>query len=87
VLSSINAEHILNNDEFHTPVETDTGKHYEDAVCAKGANQPLAAGLRRQVKRTPVQLLDDPARAEVVLEATREVRDRNVVASTSVGQV
>lgn len=48
---------------------------------------PLAAGLRRQIKRTPVQLLDDPARAQVVLEALREHRDRTVVASTSVGQV
>lgn len=48
---------------------------------------PLAAGLKRQIKRTPVQLLDDPARAQVVLEALREHRDRTVVASTSVGQV
>lgn len=50
-------------------------------------DSPLAAGLKRQVKRTPVQLLDDPARAQVVLEALREHRDRTVVASTSVGQV
>lgn len=50
-------------------------------------DSPLAAGLKRQVKRTPVQLLDDPARAQVVLEALREYRDRRVVASTSVGQV
>lgn len=57
------------------------------ALTGFAPDSPLAAGLRRQIKRTPVQLLDDPARAEVVLEATREVRDRNVVASTSVGQV
>ena len=50
-------------------------------------DSPLAAGLKRQVKRTPVQLLDDPARSQVVLEALREYRDRSVVASTSVGQV
>jgi LPS-assembly lipoprotein len=50
-------------------------------------DSPLAAGLKRQIKRTPVQLLDDPARAQVVLEALREYRDRRVVASTSVGQV
>lgn len=50
-------------------------------------NSPLALGLKRQVKRTPVQLVDDPARAQVVLEVLREVRDRTVVASTSVGQV
>ncbi|MBL8275087.1 MAG: hypothetical protein JNL93_00155 [Pelomonas sp.] len=50
-------------------------------------DSPLAAGLKRQIKRTPVQLLDDPTRAQVVLEALREYRDRSVVASTSVGQV
>ena len=48
---------------------------------------PLAAGLRRQIRRTPVQLVEDPARAEVVLEALQEHRDRSVVASTSAGQV
>lgn len=50
-------------------------------------DSPLQAGLKRQIKRTPVQLLDDPARAQVVLEALREYRDRTVVASTTVGQV
>lgn len=50
-------------------------------------DSPLAAGLKRQIKRTPVQLVDDPARAQVVLEALQEHRDRSVVASTSVGQV
>jgi LPS-assembly lipoprotein len=50
-------------------------------------DSPLAAGLRRQIRRTPVQLVDDPNRAQVVLEVSREERDRNVVASTSVGQV
>ena len=50
-------------------------------------NSPLAVGLKRQIKRTPVQVVDDPARAEVVLEVLHEHRDRTVVASTSVGQV
>jgi LPS-assembly lipoprotein len=50
-------------------------------------DSPLAAGLRRQIRRTPVQLVEDPARAEVVLEALQEHRDRSVVASTSAGQV
>ncbi|MBV8034241.1 LPS assembly lipoprotein LptE [Roseateles sp.] len=50
-------------------------------------DSPLAVGLKRQIKRTPVQLLDDPARAQVVLEVLREFRDRTVVASTTVGQV
>lgn len=57
------------------------------ALTGFEANSPLAAGLRRQIKRTPVQLLDDPARAEVVLEVLQESRERTVVASTSVGQV
>ncbi|HEV6968438.1 LPS assembly lipoprotein LptE [Roseateles sp.] len=50
-------------------------------------DSPLALGLKRQLKRTPVQIVDDPNRAEVVLEVLREFRDRTVVASTSVGQV
>lgn len=57
------------------------------ALTGFPADSPLALGLKRQIKRTPVQLLDDPARAEVVLEALNEYRDRTVVASTSVGQV
>lgn len=57
------------------------------ALTGFAPDSPLAAGLKRQIRRTPVQLLDDPARAEVVLEALYEGRDRTVVASTSVGQV
>jgi LPS-assembly lipoprotein len=50
-------------------------------------DSPLAAGLRRQLKRTPVQVVEDSHRAQVVVEALREQRDRTVVASTSAGQV
>ena len=50
-------------------------------------DSPLAAGLKRQIKRTPVELVDDPNRAQVVIEVSREQRDRSVVASTRVGQV
>ncbi len=57
------------------------------ALTGFAPDSPLAAGLKRQIRRTPVQLLDDPARAEVVLEVLYEWRDRTVVASTSVGQV
>ncbi|KQW45750.1 MULTISPECIES: LPS assembly lipoprotein LptE [unclassified Roseateles] len=57
------------------------------ALTGFPADSPLAAGLKRQIKRTPVQLLDDPARAQVVLEALLEHRDRTVVASNSAGQV
>lgn len=57
------------------------------ALTGFAPESPLAAGLRRQIKRTPVQIVDDINRAQVVIEATHEVRDRTVVASTSVGQV
>jgi LPS-assembly lipoprotein len=57
------------------------------ALTGFAADSPLALGLKRQIKRTPVQLIEDPARAQVVLEALHEYRDRTVVASTSVGQV
>lgn len=57
------------------------------ALTGFAPDSPLAAGLKRQIRRTPVQLLEDPARAEVVLEVLYEWRDRTVVASTSVGQV
>jgi LPS-assembly lipoprotein len=50
-------------------------------------NSPLAASLRRQIQHTPVRVVDDPARAQVVIEALREARDRSVVASTAAGQV
>lgn len=51
------------------------------------ADSPLAAELKRQLARTPVKLLEDANRAEVVLEATDDSRKRSVVASTSAGQV
>jgi LPS-assembly lipoprotein len=57
------------------------------ALAGFPPDSPLAAGLRRQLKRMPVKVLDDPNRAQVVIEALREIRDRTVVASTSAGQV
>lgn len=57
------------------------------ALTGFAPDSPLAAGLKRQIKRTPVQLVEDPARAQVVLECLLDYRDRTVVASTSVGQV
>lgn len=47
----------------------------------------LAAELKRQLGRTKVTLLEDFNRADVVLEAQRDSRDRTVVVSTSAGQV
>ena len=57
------------------------------ALTGFAPDSPLALGLKRQIKRTPVQIVDDPNRAQVVLEVLSEHRDRTVVASTSVGQV
>ena len=48
---------------------------------------PLAVDLRRQLSRTKLTLLPDPNKAEVVVEALKEVRDKIVVVSTSAGQV
>jgi LPS-assembly lipoprotein len=48
---------------------------------------PLAEELRRQLRQTPLQLVQDPSKAQVVLEALRDSRERSVVVSTSAGQV
>lgn len=44
VLGSINADHILNLEQFPSPGETVIGKHYNVAFGGKGANQAVAAG-------------------------------------------
>ncbi|ATA25905.1 ribokinase [Brenneria goodwinii] len=44
VLGSINADHILNLEQFPRPGETVIGKQYRVAFGGKGANQAVAAG-------------------------------------------
>jgi ribokinase len=44
VLGSINADHILNLEQFPRPGETVIGKNYTVAFGGKGANQAVAAG-------------------------------------------
>ena len=44
VLGSINADHILNVEQFPRPGETVIGKQYQVAFGGKGANQAVAAG-------------------------------------------
>ncbi|AWO81478.1 MULTISPECIES: ribokinase [Serratia] len=44
VLGSINADHILNIEQFPHPGETVIGKQYKVAFGGKGANQAVAAG-------------------------------------------
>ena len=48
---------------------------------------PLGEMLRQQLSGSNVQLVDAPARAEAVLEALADTREKSVVASTSAGQV
>ncbi|MEO8298418.1 MAG: LPS assembly lipoprotein LptE [Burkholderiales bacterium] len=49
---------------------------------------PMADELRRQLRANPdVQVIDDLARAEVVLESLIDGRERVVAASTAIGQV
>lgn len=48
---------------------------------------PLASALRQQLESSQVQLLESPVRADAVLEALADARERSVVASTAAGQV
>lgn len=57
------------------------------ALAGFRGDSPLAAELRRQIARTPVKLVEDPNRAELVLEARRDTREKVVVVQTSAGQV
>lgn len=50
-------------------------------------DSPLAAEIKRQLSRTKAVFVEDFNKAEVVLEAKRDSRDKTVVVSTSVGQV
>lgn len=47
---------------------------------------PLAEDLRREL-RQQVRVLDDPTKAQVVLQALDDTRERSVVASTAAAQV
>lgn len=56
------------------------------ALTGFAPRSPLAEALRRDLLQS-VQVLDDAARAEVVLHALEDRRDRAVVASTAAAQV
>ena len=47
----------------------------------------IAAALRQQLAASSVQVIDAPGRAEAVLEALADTREKSVVASTAAGQV
>jgi LPS-assembly lipoprotein len=56
------------------------------AMTGFAPRSPMALELRRQLPAT-VAVLDDPARAEVVLRVRDDRRERSVVASTAAAQV
>jgi LPS-assembly lipoprotein len=56
------------------------------ALAGFAPRSTMAQALGRQL-RAPVQLLDDPARAEVVLRALEDRRESVVVATTAAAQV
>jgi LPS-assembly lipoprotein len=57
------------------------------AMAGFKPSSPLALALRRQLALTPVKLLDDANRADLVLEVLRDSSDKTVVVSTAAGQV
>ena len=56
------------------------------ALTGFAPRSPLAQELRRQLA-SQVQVLESPARADVVLHAIDDVRERSVVATTAAAQV
>jgi LPS-assembly lipoprotein len=56
------------------------------ALAGFAPRSPLAEELRRSLAKS-VQVVDNPAQAEVVLQASLDRREKSVVASTSAAQV
>jgi LPS-assembly lipoprotein len=57
------------------------------ALAGFAAGSPLADELRRSIDATTTTKVVDNASAQVVLEASSDVRERSVVATTAAGQV
>ena len=57
------------------------------ALLGFAANSQLAAAVKQRLAASQVQVIDAPARADAVLEAFTEAREKSVVTSTSAGQV
>jgi len=57
------------------------------ALVGFAPNSAIAEALRQQLIASQVQLIDTPARAQAVLEALADAREKSVVASTAAGQV
>lgn len=57
------------------------------ALVGFAPQSTLAEALRPRLAASDVQVLDSPARAQAVLEALADTREKSVVASTAAGQV
>lgn len=58
------------------------------ALTGFAPRSPLADELRLNINASPrARVIDDPARAQIVLDALADLRERSVVASTAAGQV
>jgi len=57
------------------------------ALVGFAPTSPISLALRQRLAASNVVLLDAPARAEAVLEALGDAREKSVVASTAAGQV
>jgi len=57
------------------------------ALTGFAPGSPLALELRRQLARTPVKVVEDANRAELVLEALLDERNKTSVVSTTAGQI
>jgi LPS-assembly lipoprotein len=57
------------------------------AFAGFAPNSPLAGALKRELALTGVSVLDTPSRADAVLEALTDAREKTVAASTAAGQV
>ena len=57
------------------------------ALTGFAPRSPMAAALKQALQDSGVAVLDDPNQAQLVFEATLDVPEKSVVASTAVGQV
>jgi LPS-assembly lipoprotein len=57
------------------------------ALVGFAPDSPLAALLRRELEAGGVELRENPAQAQAVLDALTDARDKTVAASTAFGQV
>lgn len=57
------------------------------ALVGFAPNSAMAAELRQQLQRSDLKLVGDPNRAQVVLHAKLDQRDKTSVVSTTAGQV